>query len=47
MKWRVEFKCEFSNKWKTYAVCFSEANAKVRANMFEAMYGVETRTIIC
>jgi hypothetical protein len=47
MRYRVEFFCEFSHKWMTYAVCITEASAKVRANMFEAHYAVETRITVC
>jgi hypothetical protein len=47
MKYRVEFMCEFKGKWMTYATCQSEASAMNRANMFEAMYGIETRIIVC
>lgn len=43
MKYRVEFLCEFSGKWTTYAICQSLKKAEMRANMFEVTYGIGTR----
>ena len=41
----VQFMCGFTNKWYTYRKVESWSQALRTSNVFEAMYGDETRII--